>query len=602
MRKLQSRLQAGGSSTGEVKELGEIRSSQLITSYGVGAIVDFRDETAILAGADDWYDASPDSEKRVIHCHNLEKVLSRQFFVKPKCDKRQRPGYSHSYSHDIAAYRFPEMLYCPNCTRLCHASELNGRQKGELLCAYCSSRLVPSRFVVVCRRGHIDDFPYYEWVHKGEPCKKATDEIRHHLKLFSINGRMNLGSLMISCEDCKEIRSMQDAFIPDIFSAVYRCKGKRPWLEYDDAYCEDRAVVRMRTSTGVYMPVNIGALNIPPWSTRIYKILSNHSDAMDGKNESALLSYIHKKICPQLPGVSDREILDSYFRFISEKAQPSPSSPKELAEEEYRALQKETEDTESDFCTRNVELPLEYENLIASITAIDRLTETVAMLGFTRLQCWNGEVDSNALAPIFSKKQTEWLPGIEMHGEGFFIRFREDRVQEWEQKNAGVYESLLNRLPESGVHCENASPRYILLHTFSHLLIRSLAKRCGYQTSSLREKIYASYQDGEPMAGVLVYTATPDSDGSLGGLVAQADSKNIQEIIDDLLCEAEWCSGDPLCMVSTNENAQGLFGLNYAACHQCTLLPETSCVMRNVLLDRAALIGRRDDGTAGFFE
>mgnify|MGYP006932207548 FL=1 len=103
------------------------------------------------------------------------------------------------------------------------------------------------------------------------------------------------------------------------------------------------------------------------------------------------------------------------------------------------------------------------------------------------------------------------------------------------------------------------------------------------------------------MAGILIYTASSDAEGSLGGLVAQAEPEHIQENIDALLDEAEWCSGDPLCMSSIGANAQGLFGLNYAACHQCTLLPETSCAMRNLLLDRAALIGREDDNTVGFF-
>ena len=103
------------------------------------------------------------------------------------------------------------------------------------------------------------------------------------------------------------------------------------------------------------------------------------------------------------------------------------------------------------------------------------------------------------------------------------------------------------------------------------------------------------------MAGILIYTASSDSEGSLGGLVAQAEPEHMEENILALLDDAEWCSGDPLCMTSTGANGQGLYGLNYAACHQCTLLPETSCTMRNLLLDRAALIGREDDHTEGFF-
>ena len=110
------------------KELGELRTSLLITSFGVGAIVDFRDETAILGGADDWYRDPENDKERVLRCHNLEKILDKEFFVKPKCDKKQRAIYKRSYSHDIGAYRFPSMLYCPSCAHLCSEKELAGLQ------------------------------------------------------------------------------------------------------------------------------------------------------------------------------------------------------------------------------------------------------------------------------------------------------------------------------------------------------------------------------------------------------------------------------------------------------------------------------------------
>lgn len=479
---------------------------------------------------------------------------------------------------------------------------MGGMQKGELKCPSCGKRLVPSRFVVVCRHGHIDDFPYSDWVHKGNECEKCEKGKLPRLKLFNINGRTNLGSLMVSCEDCGMIRSMQEAFVPEALASVYRCAGRQPWLEHDDYRpCSERAYVRMRASTGVYMAVNISALNIPPWSTNISKILLHHMDAMEGKNEDALISYIQRKISPLLPGVSVGRILETYAKLSSEECQRHPSSLKELFEEEYAALCEEAQDEKADFCSRSVGIPAKYRHLISKVTAIDRLTEVVAMVGFTRLQGWDGDLNSACLAPIFSHDQKTWLPAIDMHGEGIFIELNEDKVEDWEKKNAVVYQPMMASVAENHFHCENASPRYVLLHTLSHLLIRSLAKQCGYQASSLKERIYSTYDGGEKMAGILIYTASSDAEGSLGGLVAQSEPEHMTENLDALLNEAEWCSGDPLCMTSTGVNGQGLFGLNYAACHQCTLLPETSCTMRNLLLDRAALIGREDDGTIGFF-
>ena len=585
----------------EVKEIGELRTSQLITSYGVGAIVDFRQETAILAGADEWC-PQEDDDARILRCHNLEKILDRQFFVKPKCDKKHKAIYKKGYSHDIGAYRFPRMLYCPSCTHLCSDSSLAGLQKGELKCPYCGKRLVPSRFVVACRRGHIDDFPYSLWVHEGKPCMHADDGRPTELKLFNINGRTNLGSLMVSCEKCGKIRSMQQAFVPEALASVYKCAGRRPWLESDDPnYCHERPVVRMRASTGVYMAVNISALNIPPWSTNVSKLLVKHLDAMEGKNDIALQSYIQKRLLPFLPGITPAQVLATYKSLISDERQKHPTSLKELYEEEYKALCEEADDEKADFCSRKLSVPYEYRSLISGITAVDRLTEIVAMVGFTRLQGWDGKLDSPYLAPIFSKEQKDWLPAIDMHGEGIFIELNEEKVTEWEKRNQKIYQPMMERIEENHIRCENASPRYVLLHTLSHLLIRALAHLCGYQSSSLKERIYSTYDQDTPMAGILIYTASPDAEGSLGGLVAQAEPTHIAEILNALLDEAEWCSGDPLCMTSTGKHGQGLHGLNYAACHQCALLPETSCTMRNLLLDRAALIGRTDDNTVGYF-
>ena len=166
-------------------------------------------------------------------------------------------------------------------------------------------------------------------------------------------------------------------------------------------------------------------------------------------------------------------------------------------------------------------------------------------------------------------------------------------MRKWEAQNSRIYDAMLQNAIENHFRCNNPSPRYVLLHTLSHLLIRALAVDCGYQAASMKERIYSTYAGGNPMAGILIYTTAADAEGSLGGLVGQAEH---------LVDEASWCSSDPLCLTSSGRDAQGLFGLNYAACPQCTLLPETACAMRNSLLDRGALIGRRQDSTIGFFE
>ena len=168
-------------------------------------------------------------------------------------------------------------------------------------------------------------------------------------------------------------------------------------------------------------------------------------------------------------------------------------------------------------------------------------------------------------------------------------------------KNAQRYKNLISRA--KGTYFANnkvsgGNVRYILLHTLAHLIIRELTLRCGYTSASIKEKIYSSEDNEKQMCGILVYTASSDSDGSLGGLARQGVPEKMQEIFLHMLESASWCSNDPICIDSKK---QGYAALNYAACHACSLLPETSCECSNILLDRGAIIGNSDDSSLGYF-
>jgi hypothetical protein len=100
------------------------------------------------------------------------------------------------------------------------------------------------------------------------------------------------------------------------------------------------------------------------------------------------------------------------------------------------------------------------------------------------------------------------------------------------------------------------------------------------------------------MAGLLIYTATTDSDGTLGGLQRQGKAARIEGILQRGLEAMEWCSSDPLC-ISDMMGAGASFSI--AACHSCVLTPETSCETFNRFLDRGLLVGTPDSPAAGFF-
>jgi hypothetical protein len=193
-----------------------------------------------------------------------------------------------------------------------------------------------------------------------------------------------------------------------------------------------------------------------------------------------------------------------------------------------------------------------------------------------------------------------------VRGEGIFVEFDTGRMDAWMRGTSLIEERIrqLNgkynqRRADQGQPHRPISPQFVLLHTFAHVVINQLAYECGYGSASLRERLYCDLADSaNPMCGVLVYTASGDSEGSMGGLVRQAGQGLFENIVMRAIQKAGWCSSDPVCVES---NGQGPENCNLAACHSCCLLPETSCEEGNRLLDRALLVGKPGEPDMGFF-
>jgi hypothetical protein len=211
------------------------------------------------------------------------------------------------------------------------------------------------------------------------------------------------------------------------------------------------------------------------------------------------------------------------------------------------------------------------------------------------------ESASTPLAPL-SKANDRWLPAVEVRGEGVFLRLAPERLAEWEthdevQKRVAVlarqHKSWADRVGLADP--EQVTPRLVLVHTFAHALIEQIALDGGYPSAALRERLYVSDEG----AGVLIYTATSDAAGSLGGIIAQGAPENLDGLLQETIDRAAWCSSDPVCIET---HVTGGDGLNRAACHACLLVPETSCERMNVLLDRALLVGAPGRASVGFFD
>ena len=265
-----------------------------------------------------------------------------------------------------------------------------------------------------------------------------------------------------------------------------------------------------------------------------------------------------------------------------------------------------TVDEKSEFSIRPEVVPAGLTGLLEHITQVVRLREVRAIYGFSRIHPPSGGFGDARVAPL-SIQPKQWLPAIEVRGEGIFLALDEKKVRKWEIRDDAVARAqTINkrniadwqaRMKDDSLPPELITPRLMLVHTFSHAVMRQSSLECGYSTSSLRERLYVDEQNPS-MCGVLIYTSTADADGTLGGLVRQGRAGRMEALVRSAIEAMEWCSSDPLCMKGINSLSEGM---NLAACHSCVLAPETACEHFNRFLDRAMLVGEPGSPRLGFF-
>jgi len=250
----------------------------------------------------------------------------------------------------------------------------------------------------------------------------------------------------------------------------------------------------------------------------------------------------------------------------------------------------------------------DYEEIVSKnfdrISLVHKLRETRAFVGFSRIFPQDNLTDKQR-SLLISKEKKDWLPAVIVRGEGIFFQLNESKLSSWEKKFSHELSERLATLQKvyDDIRVRrNQDPRaitsrFVMLHTLSHLLINQLVYECGYGSASLRERLYCT--DGNhPMAGILIYTAAGDSEGTMGGLVRMGMPGRLEAVVKRAIENAKWCSTDPVCVESTG---QGPDNCNLAACHSCALLPETSCEEQNRLLDRGVVVGTLTDPELGYF-
>lgn len=593
------------------------RRSALLTTYGVGSLFPADDSSYLIAGLHMW---DKNSLPTISEPRLARQLRSGELKSPPATpDDRHKPG--------VPVTRFPRVLVCTACSSLGTTKQL-GASTDDMRCGLCpdAASLIPSRFISACDRGHLDDFPYFEWVHARYPDSgwlsttypraskgKATPDA-HQLHLVTRGLTSALADIVVRCS-CGKSRDMAESFSPQATKLI-PCSGSRPWLGF--AYREEKCASDRRTlqrgASNAWFGVGHSAISIPPHSGRVSGMVAREranltslgkpgleSAARNG--ESEFLTVLLKKYsnAPTVEEFAAQAIQEIY-------PEDAPAlSEEEFRFEEYKAiLEGMPEEPDTQFVSEAVSVPIETRKLFTAVRRISRLREVRALSGFTRISSPEQMRENQSegdIAPLRPEDDLErWLPATELLGEGLFVALDPARLKEWASTDfalsrkrmldANAREAARRRGTASAPPVD--VPK-LALHTFAHLLIDQLALEAGYPASSLRERLYA----GSEMAGILIYTASADSAGSLGGVAAMADPDRLGPAFFEAQRRLSWCSADPVCIESTGA---GTDGANLAACHNCVLLPETSCEEFNVLLDRGALFGTPEKEGAGLFD
>lgn len=632
---------------------GAMRRAQLVTPFGVGAMSVLVNGTSVItAGLDHWYEVVDQSalamEEYQEHDWRLESRLKVSEFRLP-------PDYRPSAQGDdlrnvrltVPVLRFPRWSFCIYCKRL-ELGKLT--MKTQVECpdkAHSDKKYKPRMsqvpFVAICSRGHLDDFPFNRWVHRSvDPSCEGT------LRLVSRGGG-GLEGQVVTCDKCKRERSLRGVtearfdkngeertnLSDQLVSSEhpYLCGGARPWLAQLDGVCDQPIRGALRSAGNVYFPKVESSIYLPQRegavSEEVHQLLrhpavsATFATAFDLSGNdvsgSQLRKLLERSVPPELfAPISDDELTAAYRDQFGlgedtvEEQTEAPTGTESLTSDDiwrHPEYAKIRETPKDDYlAASDPGLHSDLANHLSRVRSVDVLRETRALRGFTRVR--DGELKLTEGKAMLRRSrltpEQDWLPAYVVKGEGIYLELDATRLTAWErraevqaraQRITDHYGSVAS---QRGLQGRMISPRFVLLHTLSHLLINELIFACGYSSASLRERLYVSDSADRNMSGALIYTAAGDSEGTMGGLVRMARPDNLRQVVASALAGARWCSTDPVCMDS-GEKGQGPDSCNLAACHACGLLPETSCEEFNRFLDRGLVVGTLGDSSLGYF-
>ncbi len=615
--------------------VGEIRPSQLLRDFGIGALVDLPNIAALVLGLEEW---EPYYSPQLQEVNEERLRASVQRWLGQQVARLRTPPapadgsvdglYETTNPAGVPIAAFPRWMVCPYCHLLAPVESGLFQLKvhpyhpdrTSYVHANCTKPglpppVLPARFLAACERGHLDDFPWLYYVHHGDDgCETPR------LTLSERGFSSAIRDVWVRCENCGKSRSMAEAFGDSRHKSLPLCRGRRPHLrDFEEDGCDEQVSTLLLGASNTWFPVLLTALSIPTEADPLAAGIKFHwpqlAKAASEQNVELMLSL---GVLHHLSQYSAQEIWMAMNRREADDAATEEERATDLKAPEWRVFTggKDVLD-HPHFRTRGVDAPPEFAHLLERVVLVERLREVNALVGFTRLASLGDLVEEGDEASAkkrtfveLSRKAPTWVPAFEVHGEGVFLQFREEAIADWLNRAALRPREAAFHLAHRGWRDRRhiASPedhdpglRYVLLHSFAHALMRQLSLEAGYSMASLSERIYSRnpHDPDGPMAGMLIYTSAPDSEGTLGGLVSLGAPERLAGHIQGALASIRWCASDPLC--SSHAPSHDVDGLHGAACHACLFAPETSCERGNRYLDRSLLTPTMDYADLAFF-
>jgi len=605
-------------------KVGDIRPSQLLYTYGVGAMVELPNLSVMVMGLDDWpieQGACEISESRLLKAVQLElgeqvsKLLTPP--VTPESTGCQSNPFEETANVGVPVAPFPRWLLCPYCRLLAPIQsglfdlklDPYKKDKNRYVHRICRKpgkppTAVPARFLVACDHGHLDDFPWVEFVHQ------ENKDCRYELRLKELGASGEVAEVQVECVKCNQTRRMSDAFSEKGKAELAKCSRRYPHLRvYDENRCQSDQKAILLGASNSWFPVMLSTLSIPSTTDKLGQLVEMNWADLEECESPRDVKLIRKHL-NGFSSFTDEDIF-SAVQDRKSKSGKEDGNPRDLREPEWKIFSNPDPKLNSrDFKLRPIDPPPQYRHVLTKVVLAERLREVRSLVGFTRIESPGDYAELNEFPKDqrvkLSRTAPKWVPTSEVRGEGVFLQFSEDAIQEWLKSTAARDREFIEahrrwRIarhldPDQGY----PTMRYVLLHSLSHALIRQFSLECGYATASIRERIYCRPgDDGEPMAGILLYTAAPDSEGTLGGLVSLGNPVSLGRHLDQALESMKLCASDPLC--AEHHPHRDSLTLHGAACHACLFLPETSCERGNKYLDRTVLVSTVENSELAFF-